>query len=889
MIGETVSHYKILDKLGEGGMGIVYKAQDTKLGREVALKTLPEEFSHDVDRVARFKREAKLLASLNHPNIAAIHGLEEEGDLRFLVLEMVEGETLAERLHKGALDIEEALDICAQITDALEAAHEKGIIHRDLKPGNVKITSEGRIKVLDFGLAKAFEEADSSEKPGEDLSKSPTLTVDRSGSGVILGTAPYMSPEQARGKPLDKRTDIWSFGCVLYELLSSRKAFEGETVTDIVAAIIKGEPDWELLPEETPLSIRTLLRRCLQKDPRHRLHDIADARLEIEECLAEPPVSFRTPVTATKRRLLPFVVTAVVTALLTVIVVWNLRSPGSPSPQTAKRFTITLPATDELAIGTGLVGPALALSSDGANLVYVGRRNNVDQLYLRPMNQLEAKQIPGTEGARQPFFSPDGQWIGFFAERKLKKVSLAGGAPLNVCDASGIPVGASWAEDDLIIFGLYGSHGLLKVTAGGGIPSSLTTVDLSGGEQHHRWPELIPGGKAFLFTIIGTETSSIAVQSLETGEKRILIKDASTSRLLQPRYACSGHIVFEREGSLLAVPFDPDRLESDGSPFPVLEGVRREGQFKLSSEGALVYVGGKMKSMDRGALIKVDRQGTTQPLTETQRPYLYPRFSPDGKRLAVVINDPPPPEIWILELERDIFSRFTFSERRTSILPVWSPDGSRIIFSSDRIDGRLRLFSKPVDGSGAVEQLMKEAILGPTSFSSDGKIIIFTQSGDIGMLRLKGERKPEIILGTPYREHSGKLSPDDRWLAYVSDESGREEVYVRPFPGLDRKWQVSREGGTQPTWAPSGQEIFYRNEEKMMVVAITTEPDFLAQKPILLFEGHYLSWSSSPDYDISPDGQYFVMIQPEEQSSLTQINIVLNWFEELKRLVPPGK
>jgi serine/threonine protein kinase/Tol biopolymer transport system component len=886
MIGKTVSHYKILDKLGEGGMGVVYKAQDTKLGREVALKTLPEEFAQDVDRVARFKREAKLLASLSHPNIAAIHGLEEEEDLRFLVLEMVEGETLAGRLHEGALGIEEALGICAQIAEALEAAHEKGIIHRDLKPGNVKITPEGRIKVLDFGLAKAFESMDSGEKLGVDLSKSPTLTVDRSGSGVILGTAPYMSPEQARGKPLDKRTDIWSFGCVLYELLSGRRAFEGETVTDIVAAIIKGDPDWEGLPEETPRSIRTLLRRCLQKDPRRRLHDIADARIEIEECRAEPRVPVRTPAPATKRRLLPILVTAAVTALVAGIAVWNLRSPDPPSKQSAKRFKITLPATDELAVGAGLVGPALALSRDGANLVYVGKRGGVDQLYLRPMNEFEATQIPGTEGARQPFFSPDGQWIAFFAERKLKKVPLAGGVPLNVCDASGTPVGGSWAPSDIIIFGLYGSPGLLKVPAGGGMPESITTVDLSIGEQYHRWPELIPDAGAFLFTIIGTEASSIAVQSLETGEKRILIKDASTSRLLQPRYASSGHIVFEREGSLLAVPFDPDRLEIAGSAFPVLEGVRREGQFRLSSEGALVYIGGEMESTEGRTLVRVDRQGIAQPLTETRRRYLYPRYSPDGKRLAVAINDPPPPDIWILELERDVLSRFTFSEGRASILPLWSPDGSRIVFSSDRIDSRLRLFSKPVDGRGSVEQLMKEALLGPTSFSSDGKTVIFTQSGDIGMLRLDGERRPEMILETPYREHSGMLSPDDQWLAYVSNESGREEVYVRSFPSLDRKWQVSREGGMQPVWAPSGQELFYRNEEKMMAVAITTEPDFSAQKPILLFEGHYLSWSSNPDYEISPDGQHFVMIHPEKQSVLTQINIILDWLEELERLVP---
>ncbi len=577
--GTKLGSYEILDAIGAGGMGEVYRARDNKLGREVAIKVLPEEFTQHPQKLARFEREARLLAALNHPGIATLYGVEESEGKPFLVMELVEGETLAERIARGPLPVDEALTVSQQIAEALEAAHEKGVIHRDLKPANIKVDPEGQVKVLDFGLAKLAEaEIDSS---GEGGSASPTLSRDATRAGVILGTAAYMSPEQAKGKTVDKRTDIFSFGIVLYEMLTGKKAFAGEDVSDVLAAVIRAEHDWkgEGVPSELDPRIHKLLRQCLRKDRKNRRQSIGDVRVEIEKITAEPAGAPPLAVSGSSRarERLAWGLAILVATLVTGITVWSVMRPD-PRPPT--RFPVTLPATDQL------VRYGIALSPDGRDLVYTGTRGGVAELYRRSMDQLEALPIRGTEGAQYPFFSPDGEWVGFFADRQLKKVSLAGGQPVTLCDA-GDRRGASWGPDDLIVFATLESRGLMRVSALGGAPERVTTLE--NGEAGHHWLDVLPGGKAVLFTVWsgGLEDARIAVQSLETGERRVLVDGT------HPRYAPTGHIVFARADSLWAVPFDADRLEMTGAPTPVLEEVRVSGNiglanFALASDGSLV-------------------------------------------------------------------------------------------------------------------------------------------------------------------------------------------------------------------------------------------------------------------------------------------------------------
>jgi serine/threonine-protein kinase len=869
----------MVELIGSGGMGEVYRARDTKLGREIAIKILPEVFSQDRERLARFEREARLLASLNHPNIATIHGLEESDGLHFLVLELVPGETLAERIAQGTIPIEDAIPLFKQIAEALGAAHEKGVIHRDLKPANIKVTPEGNIKVLDFGLAKALGD----EAPVSDLSQSPTLTREATRAGVIMGTAPYMSPEQARGKGVDKRTDVWAFGCCLYEALSGRKAFAGETVTDVLAAVVKSEPDWSALPENLSWKIRELLDRCLRKDPARRLHDIADARLDLEDAVTATEI----PAASTQAPprwpwAVPFLGGVLIASAVAGLAAWSLMRPA-PGP--TRRFVIPLPEEEELVTSRG----SIALSPDGENIAYVARRGGAVQIYLRPIDQLEALPLEGTEDASSPFFSPDGQWLGFWSKGKLKKIPITGGTPMILCDAAELR-GATWASDDIIYFTPGPRSQIFRVSASGGTPEPATTLEPENGELNHHYPEVLPGGKVLLFGIWHGETSDIAVQSLETGERRILFRGAS-----YPHYAPTGHIVFsQRGGTLLAASFDPDRLEMTSNPVPVLEGVFIDGvygnmEISFSSDGTALYVPSSA-DLPLTSLVWVDRHGVEQPLAETQRPYNQPRLSPDGRRLAVTILDLKwTSDIWILELDRATLTRLTFEG--WDARPLWSHDGRRVLFASNR-EGVDNLFSKPADGSGQAEQLIGGANRRPISLSSDGKSVVFLQRSDddtnwdIGMVRLVDEREPKILLGTPFDEITGMLSPDDRWLAYTSNKSGRYEVYVRLFPGPGGRVQVSTEGGTEPMWSRDGRELFYRNGDKMMAVDISREPSFTPSVPKLLFEGRYRTNLRGSNYDVTADGQRFVMIRAAEGSRLTELNIVLNWDEELKRLVP---
>jgi serine/threonine protein kinase/Tol biopolymer transport system component len=892
--GTRLGSYEVVAQIGAGGMGEVYRAHDTKLARDVAIKVLPANFVNDPERLSRFQREARMLAALNHTNIGTIHGLEQSGGTTYLVMELVSGETLAERVKTGPLPIEEALKIAVQIAEALEAAHEKSIIHRDLKPANVKVTPEGKVKVLDFGLAKAF----TGDGANDDPSNSPTLSAAATMQGTILGTAAYMSPEQARGKSVDKRTDIWAFGCVVYELLTGKQAFHGESTTEILAAVLRGEPDWQALPETTPLSIRVLLRRCLQKEMNKRARDAGDARIEIEEALATPVTVELTTAAPTKgfhalgrRALILSVGIFFLGAAIAGIAVWNVKPTLSPTPQVVSRFTITLPQGQQLA---GLYsGPALALSPDGTRLAYIARQGGVQQLYLRAMDSLESTPIPDTEGAVNPFFSPDGQWVGFFAGGKLKKIPVSGGSALTLGNAA-YTDGASWGSRAMIAFPPTAASALQQVSDAGGTLQPLTRLEK--GEVSHRWPEFLPGGKAVLFAAandgINYANTEVAVQSVGTGERTNLIQGGT-----QPRYAPSGHLVYVQRGSLMAMPFDPQQLTATGTAVPVVGGVLQTAssgaaQYAISATGSLVYVPGGVQS-PQSRLVWVSRNGAEQPVAAPMHSYFVPRLSPDGRRVAVAIWEQET-QIWQYDLSRDTLTRFTF-EGSANFNPAWTVDGRRIAFDSNK-EGPLNIFWQLADGSGGAERLTtSQYINAPMSWSPDGQLLSFTEVNpttglDIWMLGI-GDRKAQPFLQTPFNEGAARFSPDGRWVAYVSDESGGFEVYVQPYPGPGGKWQISTEGGTEPVWNPNGRELFYRSGNKMMAVDIATQPSFTAGKPRMLFDRRY---ESPPfpiaNYDVSPDGQRFLMLKPNEQETApTQINVVLNWFEELKQKVPVGK
>lgn len=884
LVGSRVGSYQVISVLGVGGMGEVYQAHDTKLGRDVAIKVVPSAFANDPERLARFEREARMLASLNHPYIATIHGLEQTDGVQYLVMELVPGETLAERLSGGPLRIEEALRIAGQIAEALEAAHERGVIHRDLKPANVKVSPEGRVKVLDFGLAKAFS-GDGRGNASDAPPRSSTLTEE----GRILGTPAYMSPEQARGKSLDRRTDIWAFGCVLYEMLTAQQAFRGETLSDTIAAVLERESDWRALPPATPAIIRDLLRRCLQKDPQRRLHDAADARIEIEEALAAPASAENTASSkdsnARWRRVPLWGVASLFLAILAVFAIRNLKSSSPTRPRPVSRIAIALPPGQPLA---GMeAGLALALSPDGTRLAYVARQGGVQELYVRLLEVLEARPLPGTEGATQPFFSPDGEWVGFFAGGKLRKVSVNGGEPLTLCDAKD-PRGAAWSSQGIIGFAPTRTATLWQVSDAGSAAQPLSRLEKE--EDSHRWPEFLPGGRAVLFAAAQSgdnwSNARVAVQSVGTGERRNLIHGGTHAR-----YTPSGHLVYARGGTLMAVPFDPQRLEVTGTAVPMVEGVLQPAfsgaaQYSISSTGSLVYVPESVRATQR-SLVWVSRNGAEKPLPAPAGAYRIPRLSPDGRRVAVVLEEPEP-QVWLYDLARETLTRLTF-EGDVNQNPAWTPDGQRIAFSSTAGPSW-----QLADGSRGRESLTPKGLSStPTFFSPDGQLLALNRIGpatgfDIWVLRL-ADRKVQPFLQTPFDEHSATFSPDGRWVAYASNASGHSEIYLQPYSGPGGKWQISADGGAEPVWNRNGRELFYRNGDKMMAVEITTQPGFSAGKAKLLFAAHYQATPNvNSNYDVSPDGQRFLMLKPSGEHDATQINVVLNWFEELKRRVPPG-
>ncbi|MBI4264560.1 MAG: serine/threonine-protein kinase [Acidobacteria bacterium] len=880
--GTRVGPYEIVAEIGAGGMGVVYRARDAKLNRDVALKILPEAFALDADRVARFKREAQVLAALNHPNIAAIYGFEEADGLQALVLELVEGPTLADRIRLGALPLDEALPIARQIAEALESAHEQGIVHRDLKPANVKVREDGTVKVLDFVLAKAMDPPAASAV----LSQAPTITTPAMTlAGVILGTAAYMSPEQAKGKPTDKRADIWAFGCVLYEMLTGRRAFEGEDVTETLAAVVKLEPDWSALPAALSPSVEVFLRRSLRKNPKERVSDIHDVRLALEGAFDTAVRAQPAPVavgrwTRWRQAVLGAAAGLMVGGLAVGLV---FLAPVGPVVRPATTFALSLPSGLLRLAGNP---PLIAISPDGRTFVYAGP----DRLYRRDMGDVEIRSIPGTEGSpRTPFFSPDGRWLGFFNDGNLRKVSLQGGPPIVI--SSAVIIGASWGTDGRILYGLQ-TDGLWRVSEDGGEPERVTT--LAEGEVSHRRPHLLPGGRAALFTIWSgsLDTARVAVVTLDTGERRTLVGGTV------PYYVSSGHIVFAREASLWAAPFDLDRLELTGPATPVLEGLNvpedtGAAQLALAGDGTLVYLPDTgNRAVDR-QLVWLDRQGRANPIGAPPRTYTYPRISPDGSQVALDIQGENR-DVWIWNVARDTFTRLT-SDGGLDRYPLWSPDGRRIVFSSQEM-GVASIFWKAADGTGSDARLT-EAEVGqlPETISPDGRHVVFRQQNDLHLLTLGGQRAVRPLLAAPFIERNAEVSPDGRWLAYESNESGQFEIYVRPFPEVERgRWQVSNAGGTRAGWARSGRELFFWSlDGQMMAVPVQTAGTFSAGRPEALFEGSQYALFDYParpgrNYDVTADGQRFLAIEVlgAQSGGRAEALVIQNWVDQLRRLAP---
>jgi eukaryotic-like serine/threonine-protein kinase len=899
--GRRLGPYEILSAIGAGGMGEVYKARDTRLDRIVAIKVLPTHLADRSELRERFDREAKTIASLNHPHICTLYDTGHQDEIDFLVMEYIEGETLAQRLLKGPLPIDQVLQFAIEISDALDKAHRKGVTHRDLKPGNIMLTKMGT-KLLDFGLAKLKQEAAPSNVPLSDL---PTAKDPLTAQGTILGTLQYMAPEQLEGKEVDARTDIFAFGAVVYEMATGKRAFEGKTQASVIGAIMSADPPpISSLQPMTPPALGHVVKKCLTKDPDDRWHAAKDLCDELKwiaggssQVSSAPAVPVKGIGVLGRRGLFFSLGTLLLGAGIASLAVWNLKPT---LPQLVIRTTITLPPGQQLA---GLdSGPSVALSPDGTLLVYVATQSGTQQLYLRGMDSLESKPMPGTEGGVNPFFSPDGQWLGFFAGGKLKKVSVSGGGVSVIGDAV-LPRGASWGSQGTIAFGTLYSRYLQQVSDSGSAPRPLTqTVK---GEVAHGWPDFLPGGKAALFTSeesgIGFISGDIAVQSVGVGEHRKLVQGG-----INPHYAPSGHLIYVQGGNLVAVPFDPQRLELTGAAVPVVEGVLQSpivgtAQYSFSGTGSLVYVTGSVRSA-QGKFVWVSRNGAEQDLAAPAHNYVFPRLSPDGRRIAVSITEQDT-QIWQYDLSRETLTRLTF-EGKTNGNPTWTPDGKRIAFLSDK-DGQSNIYWQMADGSGGLERLnTSEFTQIPSSWSRDGQLLAFIENNpttgqDIWVLRVgdpspgSGQaRKAQPFLRTPFNETVPRFSPDGRWLAYVSNESGRNEIYVQPYPGPGGKWQISTEGGTEPAWNPNGRELFFRSGGKMMAVDIATQLSFSAGKPKALFEGPYLPTPlTNSNYDVSPDGQRFLMLKPVEQGQAApmQIVVVLNWFEELKQKVPAGK
>ncbi len=898
----TIGVFRIERELGRGGMGVVYLARDMRLERAVAIKALPDHVAADPDRLARFEREARLLASLNHPGIAAIYSLEESGGKRMLVMEYVEGATLADRLARGRVPVDEALHIAAQIAAALEAAHEKGVIHRDLKPGNIMVTPEGLVKVLDFGLARSAEGDPSGvfmrASPDSPTVTMPTPQPSPTMPGVILGTVGYMSPEQARGKPVDKRSDIWSFGCVLYEMLAGGAPFSGESVTDVLGATLHLEPDWERFPASVPPMVRLLLRRCLTKDRNKRLRDIGDARIEIDSAIGDPTgKSFGLPAAGrderrSATRFAPWLVAVVCLAAAVGLAARAFRA-APPAPRIIRAYVPEPDGATFVSIGTGpgSSGP-VAVSPDGTRITFVARTDSgAELLFVRPLDALAARPVSGTDGARHPFWSHDSATIGFFADGKMKRIDANDGPAIALCEASE-PRGGTWNRDGVIVFAPESDGPLFRVAATGSQPEPVTV--LREDEETQRWPFFLPDGTHFLYfsRAAGGVSSSaknyVMLGSLDGKTSRPLVQVSSNAV-----YA-SGHVLFVREGAIMAQPFDEEQLEFTGAAFPIegqvlFDAAYTHAIFSASQNGVLVFQGG---SAGLGSeLAWFDREG--KELGALGDPALYRQFrlSPDGRHIAASINDVKSGQsnLWIIDAASGFRTRFTFVTAWDDN-PVWSPKGDRVVFYSDRA-GREDLYQKSLGGTENEERILSiDSRVNSQDWTSDGRWIAYSAvphgqgKTDLFAFDPSGGGQPVPIAVTAFDEHSAQFSPDGRWVLYHSDETGQQEAYVTPFPGTGRKWQVSTSGGFVARWGRDGKEIFYAGPERMLfAVDVAAQESMLRIGPpkrlFLLPPGG----GGGTGFEVAGDSQRFLVKRGVKQLSASALTVVINWAEGLGR------
>lgn len=886
--GSRLGSYDVTAAIGAGGMGQVYRARDAKLGRDVALKVLPEAFARDADRLARFQREAKVLASLNHPNIAAIYGFEDSGSTHALVMELVEGPTLADRIKPGPIPVEESLRIAKRICEALEYSHERGIIHRDLKPANVKVTADDAVKVLDFGLAKAVE----GDAAAADIATSPTVTRMATMQGVLLGTAAYMSPEQAKGKTVDRRADIWAFGCVLYEMLTGKMAFSGETVTDTLAAVVRAEPEWSVLPSATPARVRVLLQRCLEKDAKQRLQAIGEARIAIDDVFSgapQPTSPVLAPVSTPfwHRATLGWAVAACLAVALAAALAIALAVSRNGRTGANEPVSLSIDLPQGQSIQASDIAP-LAISPDGKRVVYIGVTSDGPQLYMRELDSFRTTPIAGTQGAINPFFSPDGQWIAFSAGG-LKKVALTGGAVQEVSKAPA-PYGGNWGSDDKIYFTTGPISLVSGVPATGGTPQEVITREET--EEGDVWPQLLPGGKALLVTKWSPATASfddtvIEVVDLSSRKRRVLITGGAGARFVRPNL-----LVYAHAGSLMTVHFDPVSLELQGTPVGMLGDLitmpaSGAAQFNVSDTGTLVYLSGSARRIENN--LDWIGSGMKEPQPFGMKPGLYqsPRFSPDGRKVALTVRQPSP-EIWIYDLNRGTLQQMTFALGENEV-PVWSPDGRQIAYAGN---GRNQAYVFPVDGSSPERPIATiPDHFHLHSWSADGSLIAFEKyvngSPEIWMLPTAGSRQPYRYID---HAHDPAFSPDGRWLAYVSVSVGAsapglqaQNVYIQRFPGPGERIQVSTADGTEPVWSRDGHDLYYEAGDSLFRASVATAPSLVVGKPEVVYQGHF--WRSNivgPNYDVAPDGKRFLMVDSDKELELTQIHVVLNWTSQLK-------
>jgi serine/threonine-protein kinase len=925
VIGSRLAHYEITSHLGTGGMGEVYQGSDTKLGRSVAIKFLPEGFSHDVERVARFQREARVLASLNHPNVAAIYGVEEIDGRHFLVMELVPGETLEERIRRGPLPLGETLLVAKQIAEALEEAHEAGIVHRDLKPANIKITADDKVKVLDFGLAKAGQ----AEPSSSSLSMSPTmapgvtqgLTTAATSVGVIMGTAAYMSPEQARGKTVDRRTDIWAFGVVLFRMLTGGAIFEGETVTDTLARILEREPEWDQLPADTPAPLRQLLQRCLTKNLKNRLQSIGEARILIQHLIETPadarPHTDRVPQSAPTlawKRFLPWALVP-----LALVAGFFLR-PAAPAERPLLRFSYPLPAEHVLLTNNR---HGVEVSPDGRRVAFVAAASSGGpRIFVRSLDAPAETSLAGTEGARNLFFSPDGAWVGFQQGQQIKKVALAGGAPVVVVENLGLtqdvnfgPAGLAWGPNGMIVFPNNLGAGLSMVRDSGGKPEEFTRLDPANHEASHRLPHFLPDGSAVLFTVlrysaVAPDWSRAEVWAMSTanGERKRLLENA-----VDARYGGDNTLIFAREGKLFAIAFDPASLSVSGPEVQVIDGVMHSvrgtaaiawtgaAQFSVASDGSLFYAPGSVEPPLLSALVWIDRKGAISPVPGMRNMFRFgQRVLPDGVRLAsselYVQKD-----IWIFDNARGTEDRATYEGQNA--FPIFSPTGAHFAFRSDRA-GPQQIFLSDGVNLRDVKQLTEGPFDVPSSWTPDGKELLFARgysqiggNTDIYAVSVDRPNMPRPVLATPADERSPELSPDGKWLAYISDDSGRLNLYVQPYPGPGPRVTITSSGAVDPAWSKNSSELFYRVGPAMMAVPFTVSGGtFVPGKAVELFRQGSLGGGTTvrATYDVSPDGRFLfnqtiTEAAQQRQRALqpTTLRFVVNWTQEVRQLLTP--